>query len=149
MSKGYNKALLLGTVGRDPEIRSTASGAVVASFSLATNDRTKVDGEWKDTVEWHNLVSFAKTAEIIRDYVRKGSQIFIEGKIQTRSWDNKDTGQKQYKTEILVNELTLLGGKESGGAKAESKPAAKKDPMSSTYITDDDIPTDIFGDDPF
>src|SRR5580693_3254296 len=115
MSKGVNKVLLLGNVGKDPEIRSTAGGTIVASFSLATADRQKdQQGNWQDKTEWHNLVAFSRTAEIVRDYVKKGTQLYIEGKIQTRSWDDKESGQKKYRTEILVNELTLLGGKPDG-----------------------------------
>src|SRR5580698_3368204 len=118
MSKGINKAFLLGHVGKDPEIRSTNGGSIVASFSLATADRAKdAQGNWQDKTEWHNLVAFNRTAEIVRDYVKKGTQLYIEGKIQTRSWDDKESGKKKYRTEILVNELTLLGkpGGEGGG----------------------------------
>jgi single-strand DNA-binding protein len=111
MSKGINKAILLGHVGKDPEIRSTNGGTIVASFSLATADRQKDgQGNWQDRTEWHNLIAFNRTAEIIRDYVRKGSQLLIEGKIQTRTWDDRESGQKKYRTEILVYDLTLLGG---------------------------------------
>src|SRR6202020_2115254 len=116
MAKGVNKVLLLGNVGKDPEIRSTAGGTIVASFSLATADRQKdQQGNWQDKTEWHNLVAFSRTAEIVRDYVKKGTQLYIEGKIQTRSWDDKESGQKKYKTEILVNELSLLGGRGAEG----------------------------------
>src|ERR1700678_4217125 len=119
MAKGVNKVFLLGNVGKDPEIRTTAGGMTVASFSLATAERAKdAQGNWADKTEWHNLVAFQRTAEIVRDYVKKGTQLFVEGKIQTRSWDDKESGQKRYKTEILVNELTLLGsssGRENGG----------------------------------
>lgn len=112
MSKGVNKAILLGHVGKDPEIRSTNGGTIVASFSLATADRQKDgQGNWQDRTEWHNLVAFNRTAEIIRDYVRKGSQLLIEGKIQTRTWDDRESGQKKHRTEILIFDLTLLGGR--------------------------------------
>ncbi len=111
MAKGLNKVFLLGAVGKDPEIRATQSGSVVASFSLATSDRVKKNEVWEEETTWHNLVAFARTAEVVRDYVKKGTQLLIEGKIQTRSWDDKQSGEKKYKTEILVNELTLLGGK--------------------------------------
>lgn len=112
MSKGINKVLLWGNVGKDPEIRSTVGGTIVASFSLATADRQKdQQGNWHDKTEWHNLVAFSRTAEIVRDYVKKGSQLFVEGKIQTRSWDDKESGQKKHRTEILVNELLLASGK--------------------------------------
>ena len=110
MSKGINKAFLLGHVGKDPEIRSTNGGSIVASFSLATADRQKDgQGNWQDRTEWHNLVAFNRTAEIVRDYVRKGSQLLVEGKIQTRAWDDRESGQKKYRTEIFVYDLTLFG----------------------------------------
>ena len=111
MSKCVNKAILLGNVGKDPEIRSTNGGTIVASFSVATTERQKDgQGNWQDKTEWHNLIAFNRTAEIIRDYVRKGSLLLIEGKIQTRTWDDRESGLKKYRTEILINDLTLLGG---------------------------------------
>ncbi len=115
MAKGVNKVLLLGNVGKDPEMRASQGGMAIASFTLATADRQKDQtGQWTDKTEWHNLVAFGRTAEIVRDYVKKGTQIFVEGKIQTRSWDDKESGQKKYRTEILVNDMSLLGGR--GGA---------------------------------
>ena len=117
MAKGVNKVFLLGNVGKDPEMRATQSGMVIAQLTLATADRQKDQtGNWVDKTEWHNLVCFSRTAEIVRDYVKKGTQLYIEGKIQTRSWDDKESGQKKYRTEILVNELTLLGGRGEGGS---------------------------------
>jgi single-strand DNA-binding protein len=154
MAKGVNKVFLLGNVGKDPEIRSTAGGMIVASFSLATADRQKdQQGNWQDKTEWHNLVAFSRTAEIVRDYVKKGTQLFVEGKIQTRSWDDKESGQKKYRTEILINEMSLLGGGpgrgEGAGAGGYSKsstasfdqrtPASQPD-YADQGITDDDIP---------
>ena len=121
MSKGINKAFLLGHVGKDPEIRSTNGGTIVANFSLATADRQKdSQGNWQDRTEWHNLVAFNRTAEIVRDYVRKGSQLLVEGKIQTRSWDDKDSGEKKYRTEIFVYDLTLLGGRSEDHGRGSS-----------------------------
>jgi single-strand DNA-binding protein len=153
MAKGVNKVLLLGNVGKDPEIRSTAGGMTVASFSLATADRQKdAQGNWADKTEWHNIVCFQRTAEVVRDYVKKGTQLFIEGKIQTRSWDDKTSGEKKYKTEILCNELTLLGSKPGGegastGGYSKSSSAgydqrspANPADYSDVGITDDDIP---------
>jgi single-strand DNA-binding protein len=154
MAKGVNKVLLLGNVGKDPEIRSTAGGMTIATFSLATADRQKdQQGNWQDKTEWHNLVAFGRTAEIVRDYVKKGTQLFIEGKIQTRSWDDKDSGQKKYRTEILVNDMSLLGGGPgrgegagSGGGYSRSNTASfDRTPSSQPDyadqgITDDDIP---------
>ncbi len=128
MAKGVNKVLLLGNVGKDPEIRASQGGMTIASFALATADRQKDQGgQWVDKTEWHNLVAFGRTAEIVRDYVKKGTQIFVEGKIQTRSWDDKESGQKKYRTEILVNEMSLLGGRgaDSGaGSPAEGGKAS-------------------------
>ncbi len=155
MAKGVNKVFLLGNVGKDPEIRTTAGGMTVASFTLATADRAKdQQGNWADKTEWHNLVAFQRTAEIVRDYVKKGTQIFVEGKIQTRSWDDKESGQKKYKTEILVNELSLLGGRggegsgerSSGGyssSRASSSSSSASTPANDYAdqgITDEDIP---------
>lgn len=150
MAKGVNKVFLLGNVGKDPEIRATPSGTTVATFSLATADRRKdAQGNWQDSTEWHNLVAFQRTAEIVRDYVKKGTQLFIEGKIQTRSWDDKESGQKKYRTEILVNELSLLGkpgGEGGGGGYSRSSSSSGSSAQSSAPdyadqgITDDDIP---------
>jgi single-strand DNA-binding protein len=153
MAKGVNKVFLLGNVGKDPEIRSTAGGMTVASFSLATADRQKdAQGNWADKTEWHNIVCFQRTAEVVRDYVKKGSQLLIEGKIQTRSWDDKTSGEKKYKTEILCNELTLLGGKSDGGsatsggysksntASFDQRTPASQPDYADVGITDDDIP---------
>ena len=160
MSKGTNKAILLGHVGKDPEIRSTAGGTVVANFSLATADRQKDGGgNWTDRTEWHNLVAFNRTAEVVRDYVKKGTQLFVEGKIHTRSWDDRNSGQKKYRTEILINELTLLndrqvgesGGSSYGSAWGHSRgntsgPGQSRQATGEEYayadqgISDDDIP---------
>jgi single-strand DNA-binding protein len=156
MAKGVNKVLLLGNLGKDPEIRTTPNGMTVATFSLATAERAKDStGNWVDKTEWHNLVAFQRTAEIIRDYVKKGSQIFIEGKLQTRSWDDKESGQKKYRTEILVNELTLLGGgsgRSEGGSSSSGGYSSSRSTSSSSsasapandyadqQITDEDIP---------
>ncbi len=108
MSKSVNKVLLLGNVGKDPEVHSLRSGIVV-NLSLATNESFKDGrGDWQERVEWHNLVAYQRTAEIIRDYVRKGSRIFIEGKLQTDSWKDKHSGERRYKKEIVVFEVSLL-----------------------------------------
>lgn len=157
MAKSVNKVFLLGNVGKDPEIRSTAGGTMVASFTLATSDRFQdQQGNWQDRTEWHNLKAFKRTAEIVRDYVKKGTKLWIEGKITTNSWDDKETGQKKYRTEILVNDLSLLSGREDGGGGAGSggysrqsgssgnfdqrPPANHDDVAQSAEISDDDIP---------
>jgi single-strand DNA-binding protein len=162
MARSVNKVILIGNVGKDPEIRSSASGVMVANLTLATSDRQKdAQGNWQDRTEWHNLVVFNRTAEIVRDYVKKGSKLYIEGKIQTRSWDDKESGQKRYRTEIIVNELVLLSSREEGsgansggysraassGSSAASfdqrPPAAsggQDEYAHSAEISDDDIP---------
>lgn len=155
MAKSVNKVILLGNVGKDPEIKATSSGVAVATFSIATSERFKdKTGNWQDRTEWHNLVAYQRTAEIIRDYVKKGNKLYVEGRLQTSSWDDKATGQKKYKTEIIVNDLSLLsgrgegseGGSSSGSGYAKSNTASfdqrggAEDYSQSTEITDDDIP---------
>lgn len=111
MAKSVNKAILLGYVGRAPVIRSTTGGTLAASFSLATAERMHDrEGQWTEITEWHNIVAFGRTADIIRDYVSKGSHLFVQGKIHTRTWDDRESGQKVYRTEIVITDLTLLGG---------------------------------------
>src|SRR3954468_5096642 len=115
MSKSVNKVILVGNLGKDPEVKYTPSGMAVAKFSLATNDRFKdKEGNWQDRTEWHNLVAFQRTAEIVGEYLKKGRTVYVEGKLQTSSWEDKETGAKKYKTEIVVNELVLLGGGQRG-----------------------------------
>ena len=126
-----NRVFLLGHVGQDPEIRATKGGTVTANFSLATSERVKKGEKWEDATEWHNVCAVARTAEIIRDYVKKGSKLLIEGKLQTRKWDDKKTGATHYKTEVFIRDLTLMG---DGGK------AAKGSVSDDVGITDDDIP---------
>jgi single-strand DNA-binding protein len=151
MARSVNKVILVGNVGKDPEIRATGGGTMVANFSLATTDRAKdASGNWTDKTEWHNLVAFQRTAEIVRDYVKKGSKLYIEGKIQTRSWDDKTSGEKKYRTEVLVNDLVLLSGRgeggesggynRGGGSYEQRNSGSSDDLVHSTEITDDDIP---------
>lgn len=122
MGKSVNKALLLGYVGKAPQIRSTTGGTLAASFSLATSDRLKDrEGQWTERTEWHSIVAFGRTAEIIRDYVTKGARLFIQGKIQTRTWDDKESGQKVYRAEIVITDLTLLGGNHGVNGSGDSR----------------------------
>ena len=125
MSKTVNKVLLLGNVGKDPEIASTNGGTLVAKLSLATSERFKdKQGEWQDRTEWHNLVAYARGAEILRDYVRKGSKLYVEGRLTTRSWDDKESGKKIYRTEIVVGDISLLSdGGRSERTATEQRPA--------------------------
>ena len=112
-----NKVIIVGNVGRDPELRYTQSGQPVASFSIATNERFKdKDGNWKDRTEWHRIVAWARLAEICGEYLRKGSQVYVEGRIQTRDWEDKE-GNKRQTTEIIALCLQMLGrrGGDGGG----------------------------------
>lgn len=122
MSKSVNKVILIGNAGKDPEVSYTPTGTAVAKLTIATNERFKEkSGEWADRTEWHNVVLFQRLAEIAGEYVKKGGKLYIEGRLQTRSWDDKTTGAKKYMTEIVGNELVLLSG--SGQTeKAASQP---------------------------
>lgn len=156
MAKSVNKVILLGNVGKDPEIRSTATGTLVATFSVATSERQKdAQGNWTDRTEWHNLVAYARLAEIVRDYVKKGSKLFVEGRLNTRNWEDKDTKKKVYRTEIIIGDLSLLSGREEGASGGYTKPAGSSSSTASfdqrppaaqdeysqqAEISDDDIP---------
>ena len=115
MSRGINKVILVGNLGNDPDTRYTAGGAAVANISLATTDswKDKETGQQQDRTEWHRVVFFGRLAEIVGEYLRKGSQVYVEGRLQTRKWQDK-TGNDRYSTEIVANEMQMLGGR--GGA---------------------------------
>lgn len=160
MAKSINKVTLLGNLGKDPEIKFLPSGQAVANFSIATTSsiKDKATNDWKETTEWHNVTAYGRTAEIVRDYVKKGNKLYVEGRLTTRSWDDKETNKKVYRTEIVVNELVLLSGRGEGagdGASSSSnygrssggsRDTASFDQRSSApqedfaEITDDDIP---------
>ena len=123
MAKSVNRAILLGNVGKDPEVRSTAGGAKVANFSLATSERFKDhSGAWQERTEWHNLVAYARVAEIVEKYVHKGSKLYVEGKIETRSWDDRTSGEKKYQTQIKIEELILAGGEPTNNETRSPQP---------------------------
>jgi len=150
MSKTVNKVLLLGNVGKDPEITSTNGGTLVAKLSLATSERFKdKQGEWQDRTEWHNLVAYARGAEILRDYVHKGSKLYVEGRLTTRSWDDKESGKKIYRTEVVVGGISLISSREgSGTGKSRAEEHAPQNPdtgqsgdaFDGLGISDRDIP---------
>jgi single-strand DNA-binding protein len=157
MAKSVNKVILIGNLGKDPELRYTPSGTAVASFSLATNERYKdKEGNWQDRTEWHKIVAWQRLAEIAGEYLKKGRTCYIEGRLQTRSWDDKESGQKKYSTEIVASDLVLLGGQGQGqgqggrdhdeeGVTARTRSASASqapahDDAGSQGITDDDIP---------
>lgn len=149
-----NKAILIGRLGKDPETRYMTSGEAVTNVSLATSENYKdKSGEKQERTEWHNLVFYRRLAEIAGEYLKKGSMIYVEGRIQTRKWQDKE-GKDRYTTEIVVNEMTMLGSKSAGGgsfevvenqssAPARSAPAAKAAaPAAKGNFDnfDDDIP---------
>ncbi|HVS16874.1 MAG TPA: single-stranded DNA-binding protein [Thermoanaerobaculia bacterium] len=135
-----NKVILIGNLGRDPEIRNTPGGQTVAKFSLATTrtwrDR---DGNKQERTEWHNIVAWGRQAEIAGQYLTKGRQLYVEGRLQTDSWEDRETGKKMYRTEIVCDNFQMLGGR--GDASAPSQPASSGE--SSGFEAgpeDDDIP---------
>jgi single-strand DNA-binding protein len=138
-----NKVILVGNLGKDPELRYTPSGTAVCTFSLATTDRFKnKQGEQQERTEWHNIVVWAGLAEICGKYLTKGKQIYIEGRIQNRSYDDRD-GNKRYITEIVANEMQMLGrAGEQGGDGRSSTPVEKpsQDSQEPPFNPDDDIP---------
>ena len=133
MSKSVNKAIILGRIGKDPTVRN-AGNSTVAQFSVATESSYKdKSGEWQKNTDWHECVAWGKLADVVQKYVSKGDQIYLEGRLQTRSWDDKETGQKRYKTEIIVSELCLLSGRKE---EKQNSPATAPD----EDIQDSDIP---------
>ena len=136
---GINKAILIGNLGRDPELRYTPSGLAVANFSLATSEtRTNKDGEKETRTEWHRIVAFGRLGEICGEYLAKGKQIYIEGRIQTRDWEDKD-GIKRYTTEIVANQMQMLGAASDRGGRAEPSESGfpTEEPIT---VPEDDIP---------
>ena len=161
MARGVNKVILLGNLGKDPEVKYTQGGMAVARFSLATTERAKdKEGNWTDKTEWHNVVAFGRTAEVAGEYLKKGRTVYIEGSLRSSSWDDKETGQKKYKTEVIINDLIMVGGGQrdggegggsygggakSGGAKSsggfdQRVPEHEEAPAPAGEITDEDIP---------
>lgn len=153
MARGVNKVILVGNLGNDPDVRYTASGAAVANISIATSEswKDKNTGEQQDRTEWHRVVFFNRLAEIVSEYLKKGSQIYVEGRLQTRKWQDKE-GNDRYTTEIVANEMQMLGGRSGGGQydappqdnsysspeKSSSKAAPASAQMDDSF--DDDIP---------
>jgi len=105
-----NKVILIGNLGKDPEVKFTPSGTAIANFSIATTKRWTKDGQKNEKTEWHKIVAWRRLAEICGEYLKKGSMVYIEGELQTRSWDDKE-GNKRYTTEIVANQIQMLGGR--------------------------------------
>ena len=138
MARGVNKAILIGHLGADPETRYMPSGGAVTNLRLATTEqwRDKNTGDQQERTEWHNVAMFGRLAEIAAEYLRKGSQVYIEGRIRTRKWQDKD-GNDRWTTEIVANEMQMLGGR-TGGSGAPAKAAEEAGPPAGDF--DDDIP---------
>jgi len=153
MAKSVNKVILVGNLGKDPEVKYTPQGTAVAKITLATNESFKdKDGQWQERTEWHNVVLWARLAEIAGEYLKKGNKVYIEGRLQTRSWDDKQTNQKKYMTEVVAGTMVLLGGRgEGGGDYSGSRGSSagnnnfdqrtpEPEPAGVSPITDEDIP---------
>ena len=172
MARGVNRVFLIGNLGKDPEVRYLPSGGAVASTSLATSEswKDKQTGEKQERVEWHNLNFFGRLAEVAGEYLKKGSKVYIEGSIRTEKWQDKDTGADRFSTDIVADQLQMLGGREDsgggndggfsgqdsqqgqhrqqqsrqGGRPAQDRPAAPRAaaPAANLADMDDDIPFD-------
>lgn len=141
-----NKVMLIGNLGKDPEVRYTPSGTAVASFSIATSDRVKSkSGEWEDRTEWHNVVLWGRTAEIAGEYLAKGKTVYIEGRLQTRKWQDRD-GRDRWSTEVVGEKMQMLGarGEGGGGGRSGGRQDSQDHGASSyeepSFNPDDDIP---------
>ena len=144
MSRGVNKVILVGNLGQKPEMRYTATQTAVANLSIATTEswKDKESGENRDKTEWHRVVFFGSLAEIAEKYLDKGSSIYVEGKIQTRKWQDKD-GNDRFTTEVLGNQLTMLGSKSSSDSSNQTDSSSNTpfpDDDSGEGLSDDDIP---------
>ncbi len=132
MARGINKCILVGNLGRDPEVRYTANGGAVANITVATSEQwtDKQSGQKQEKTEWHRVVMFGRLGEIAGEYLRKGSQVYIEGKLQTRKWQDQN-GQDRYTTEIVANEMQMLGGRAGGSAEFSQDSDAYQQPAST------------------
>jgi single-strand DNA-binding protein len=132
MSKGtVNKVILIGRLGKDPDMKYTPSGVAVVNFSVATNYAVKdQDGNFIDKTEWHRVVAYGRTAEVAGEYLQKGRLVYVEGRIQSRSWEDQN-GQKRYVTEIVCSQMQLLGSRSEAETKAEEEPASEEEVQDS------------------
>ncbi|MFZ0861160.1 MAG: single-stranded DNA-binding protein [Candidatus Sulfotelmatobacter sp.] len=145
MPKSVNKVILVGNVGKDPEVRYSQSGIPVANFSLATSERFKDrNDEWQERTEWHSIVAWKRLAEIVGQYVAKGSKVYVEGKLQTTSWEDRQSGERKYRTEIVARDLLLLGPCENGARNHQTPTSDDHEDQhsqaSSGESGDEDIP---------
>jgi len=145
MARGVNKVILVGNCGKDPETRYMPSGGAVTKISIATSDswKDKQSGEQKDRTEWHNVVFFGRLGEIAGEYLRKGSQVYVEGSLRTNKWQDK-SGNDRYTTEIVASEMQMLGGRPSGDSYAPAQaPAASSRPEPAAALVEDSFDDDI------
>lgn len=147
-----NKVILIGNLGRDPEVRYSPDGAAICNVSLATTSqwKDKSSGEKREETEWHRVVLYNKLAEIAGEYLKKGRSVYIEGRLKTRKWQDKDTGADRYATEIVADQMQMLGGRDGDGSPQTSRPqrsAPAQAPQSSGGVADmtDDIPFAAMG----
>lgn len=144
MARGVNKVILIGNTGKDPEVRYMPTGKAVANISIATSEKwkDKQTGEDQERTEWHNLVFFGRVAEIVGEFVKKGQQIYVEGMLRTRKWQDKE-GNDRWSTEIVCHNMQLLGNRGSGGGREQSQESSHPEasaPRDSGEDFDDDIP---------
>ncbi len=143
MARGINKVILVGNLGADPDTRYMPSGGAVTNLSVATNEswKDKQTGEQKERTEWHKVAMFGRLAEIAAEYLRKGSQVYVEGRLRTRKWQDKD-GNDRWTTEIIADEMQMLGGRGGGGAPASGESYSQSAPQRAAEPDDfdDDIP---------
>jgi single-strand DNA-binding protein len=142
MAKSINKVILVGNVGKDPEVKYTPSGVALAKFSLANNERFKdKSGEWQDRTEWHNVLAWQRLMEIVGEYVRQGAKLYIEDKLQTSNWEDRNSGEKKFRTEIVARDIVLLGSRETNGAGDRDSAEEEREPVpAGTGEIPDDIP---------
>lgn len=138
---GINKVILVGTLGQDPVVRAMPSGDSVASFSVATSEQwiDKISNEKKESTEWHRIVVFGRLADVVRNYLKKGSKVYLEGSIHTRKWQDKESGQDRYSTEIKASSLEMLDSRPDASSVARhTAPAAETKPQG--FHDPDDLP---------
>lgn len=146
MARGVNKVILIGNIGKDPEVRYTPNGLAVANITLATSEswKDKQTGENVERTEWHRVVFYQRLAEIVGEYLRKGSKVFVEGRLQTRKWQDKNSGQDRYTTEIIADNMQMLDSKGGGASESSSyeKPTASATAEAAPALEtfDDDVP---------
>ena len=137
MSRGLNKVILIGHLGKDPELRYTPNGTAVCNFSLATTEKYKADdGNWVDKTEWHNIVAWRKLAETCSNYLKKGSKVYLEGKLTTETYE-KDGGEKKYYTKVVINSMIMLDSKGGSAGSESSGSSQETEPMTEE---NDDLP---------